>query len=271
MSHPAEPNGENRDDVTVEQIRSALHDAAEAYQPSRTAIVNRVASGRAATRSEARRLAFFSIRPVGAALAVAVTLVLSVVAVRSMNTDGPNNVAVNPPAAAPVAASASASRAPTTARPDATSTKQPRESAAPPPATGQTGPSGQPAGSDFLICDGAVDPHSVDTWSQNNVTITNTKTIDSLRITIKVALTAGTADAGRWTTVPNSDITITVTRQATALTYAYALKPGTTLAPGRYTFAAQFQHHSGRSADQDSYTVTARTGSAGADLGGAFG
>ncbi|HEV7962600.1 MAG TPA: hypothetical protein VGP57_08705 [Actinoplanes sp.] len=269
MSHPPEPNGENRDDVTVEHIRSALHDAAQAYQPSRTAIVNRVASGRAATRSEAKRLTFFSIRPVGAALAVAVTLVLSVVAVRSMNTDGPNNAAVNPPAAAPVAASASP--APATARPGATSTKQPRESATPPPASGQTSSSGQPAGSDFLVCDGAVDPHSVATWSQNNVTVTNTKAIDSLRITIKVALTAGTADAGRWTTVPNSDITITVTRQATALTYAYALKPGTTLAPGKYTFAAQFQHHSGRSADQDSYTVTARTGSAGADLGGAFG
>jgi hypothetical protein len=267
MSHPTEPNGENRDDVNVEHIRSALHDAAQAYQPSRTAIVNRVASGRAATRSKAKRLTLFSVRPVGAALAVAVTLVLSVVAVRSMNNDGQNNAAVNPPAAAPVAASASP--AASTGRPETTSTKQPRPPTTP-PTSGQTGPSGQPAANDFLTCDGAVDPHSVETWSQNNVTVTNTKAINSLRITVKVALTAGTADAGRWTTVPNSDITITVTRQATTLTYAYALKPGTTLAPGKYTFAAQFTHQSGRSADQDSYTVTARTGSAGAELAGTF-
>jgi hypothetical protein len=269
MSHPTEPNGENRDDVTVEHIRSALHDAAQAYQPSRTAIVNRVASGRAATRSKAKRLTFFSIRPVGAALAVAVTLGLSVVAVRSINRAGQDNAAVNPPAAAPVAASASP--APTTARPGATSTKLPRQSAAPPPASGQTNPSGQPAANDFLICGGAVDPHSIETWSQNNVTVTNTKVIDSLRITIKVALATGTTDAGRWTTVPNSDMTITVTRQATALTYVYALKPGTTLAPGKYTFAAQFQHHSGRKATGDSYAVTARTGSADAQLSGTFG
>ena len=253
MSHPTEPNGENRDDVTVEQIRSALHDAAQAYQPSRTAIVNRVASGRAATRSKAKRLTYFSIRPVGAALAVAVTLVLSVVAVRSMNSVGPNNAAVDPPAAAPVPASASP--APTTARPGATSTRQPRRSATPP---------------NFLSCAGAVDPHSVETWSQNNVTISNTKVLDSLRITLKVALTAGTADAGRWTTVPNSDMTITVTRQATVLTYVYALNQGKTLAPGKYTFAAQFTHHSGRNAKQDSYAVTASTAGADAKLAGTF-
>ena len=45
---------------------------------------------------------------------------------------------------------------------------------------------------------------------------------------------------------------------------------GATLAPGKYVFAAQFNHRAGRTTDQDSYTVVADTGKAEAQLAGGF-
>jgi hypothetical protein len=122
----------------------------------------------------------------------------------------------------------------------------------------------------FVTAQGGVDPNSVATWSQDTVTITNTKTLAALRVTITVDLTPGAADAGRYTTVPNSDLTMTVTRGASALTYAYVLKQGTNLAPGSYIFAAQFEHRSGRMTVNDSYAVAAGTRTSHAELSGTF-
>jgi len=267
MSPPKDQHGETPDDLTVEQIRSALHDTAQAYQPSRAAIELRVAHGRAAPRGKDRHgaRAYFTMRPVGAALAVVVISVLSVFAFRS-GTDHPP--VASSPATAPVAASPSPSPSSTGNRAGASSDHSrlpttPSRSGAPSSAGRST-----PAG--FLTAVGAVDPNSVDTWSQNNVTISNTAAVTSLLITIKVALTAEAAYAGRYTTVSNSDIIVTVTRDATTMTYSYALRQGVTLAPGSYVFAAQFVHHSGRDADRDSYTVVAQAGSAEGTLGGTF-
>ena len=269
MSPPKDQHSENPDDLTVEQIRSALHDTAQAYQPSRAAIELRVAHGRAAPAGKGRHgaRAYFTMRPVGAALAVVVISVLSVFAFRSGILRPP---VADPPATAPVAAAPSPSPAPSTTsnRAGASSGHSrlpttPSRSGAPSSASRST-----PAG--FLSAVGAVDPNSVDTWSQNNVTISNTAAVTSLLITIKVALTAEAADAGRYTTVPNSDITVTVTRDATTMTYSYALRTGATLAPGSYIFAAQFVHHAGRDAGRDSYSVAAQAGSADATLDGTF-
>jgi hypothetical protein len=183
--------------------------------------------------------------PVGAAVAVAVILTVSMIAVRAGGEH-------DQPAAAP-------RPAPTTAAS--------KPSAGPP---SRPAASVHPAANGFLSTKGAVDPHSVATWAQQNVTITNTKVLKSLRVTITVAASDGTSVAGKFTTVSNSDVTMTVTQAANFLTYAYVLHDGVTLAPGRYVFAAQFNHRAERPADQDSYTVVAGTGRAEAQLAGGF-
>jgi hypothetical protein len=240
MSHP---DGTGPHDPTDDYVRSALRDAAQAYQPDRAAMAHRVAAGRATTRAR-RRHGY----PIAAALAVAVIAVLSVVAVRSAADHGRRTVA-GPPVAAPA--------------PSATTTPPSR-----PPAPSRSATT--PAGNGLLTAQGRTDPHSVATWSEQNVTIRNAKTLTALRVTVTVSLTAGTADAGRYTTVPNSDVTVTVTRAATALSYAYVLKPGVRLPPGTYVFAAQFTHRSGRDAGRDGYAVTAAGGGGTAELSGSF-
>jgi hypothetical protein len=245
------PNGEHPDDPQTDYVRSALRDAAQAYQPDRTAMVNRVASGRAAARARARR----GIYPLAAAFAVAVIVVLSVVAVRSPGDDGTQRGA-NPPAAAPV--------------PSGSAPASASEPASQRPTTGGPSHAASTVPNGVVTAKGRVGANSVATWSESNVTVTSAKTITSLRVTITVALTPGAAAAGKYTTVPNSDVTMTVTKDASALTYAYVLKQGTTLASGSYLFAAQFDHRSGRSMTKDGYAVAGATRSASIELSGAF-
>lgn len=265
MEH-SRPNGDGHDDPTEEYVRSALRDAAQAYQPDRTAMVNRVASGRtaAATAAPRARWTLLGFYPAAAAAAVAVILVLSMVAVRSAR-DGDSGPIV---AAPPPSPTASASAPPT---PTGTTTPPAKSTTGTSPTTTRR-PSGKPTSTTFLTTDGAMDANSVDTWSQSNVTLTNTKPLVELAVTIKVAMNPSTADAGRYTTVPNSDMTMTVTRDETSLTYEFVLRDGKKLQPGNYVFAAQFIHRSGRSADADTYSVVARTASVDtkADLGGNF-
>jgi hypothetical protein len=257
MSQPREPRDE---DPTTEYVRSALHEAAQSYRPGRTAMVDRVAAGRAAPPRPAPRRSprsFLSVHPVAAAVAVAAVLAVSVVAVRS-GADHDQPTAAPPPAAAlsPTAVATTPARPTTT-----TTTTKPHSSPA----------SAHSAANGFLSTKGAVDPHSVPTWAQHNVTITNTKALASLRVTITIAATDGASAANKFTTVPNADLTMAVTPAGKSLIYTYVLRDGATLRPGKYVFAAQFNHRAGRTADQDSYTVVARTGSAGAELAGRFG
>jgi hypothetical protein len=259
------PNGDYPDDRRTDYVRSALRDAAQAYEPDRTAMVHRVASGRAAARAKARR----GIYPVAAALAVAVIVVLSVVAVRSA---GDNGIRPNPPAAAPLpvasppaAASVSPSGSPS-ARKTTGGASHSATAGTPPDGTAPGGTATDGA----VTAKGGVGANSVATWSETKVTITSAKPLSALRVTITVALTPGAAAAGKYTTVPNSDVTVTVTKDGSALTYAYVLKQGTALAPGSYLFAAQFDHHSGRSMAKDSYAVTGATKDGGVELSGAF-
>jgi hypothetical protein len=248
MSHP---NDGHSQDATTDYVRSALRDAAQDHQPNRHAIAHRVAAGRAPRRPKSRR----GMYPIAAAFAVAVIVVFSVVLVWSSGNDGTHRTA-NPPAAAALPSSSPSSSTTPTAR---------RTS----PTPGRSATGATPNG--FVTAKGGLDANSVATWSQNNVTITNTKTLASLRVTITVDLTPGAADAGKYTNVPNADVTMTVTRGASTLTYAYVLKQGTNLAPGSYIFAAQFLHRSGRMMSNDSYAVAAGTRTTHADLSGAFG
>jgi hypothetical protein len=223
-----------------DRVRDRLRDGAEAYQPDRAAIASRVAAGRSAIRSKRDRM-----RPAGAALAVAAVVAVSVVV--ACLADEPDRTPAAAPAPAPSAVAG------TTATPSAT--------AAAPARTVRP----------FLTADGDIDDNSVATWTQNTVTVRTSRTVVDLAVTISVALTAGVAEAGRYTTVPNTDLTTDVRRGADALVYSYTLKAGRQLRPGTYQFAAQFDHRSGRRPGGDSYAVAARTGTGETSESGRFG
>ncbi|MCA2213141.1 hypothetical protein [Jidongwangia harbinensis] len=263
------------DDFTVEYVRASLRDAAQSYEPDRTAMVNRIASGRAATAQPARR----SLLPVGAAMAVVLVLVASIFAVRLSNDDDPrrNVVAAPPPVASAPAETApdptTGSTTDSTGDPTATSDKPDKSRTTPPSRPGTTTPvrpTQSKARSTYLSTDGVVGANSVATWSESTVELKNTKPLVELAVAIKVAMTPGTAEAGKYTNATNSDFAVTVAREGDMLTYRFVLRDGKKLMPGDYRFAAQFTHRSGRSRDADSYTVTAAAGGMDAELTGAF-
>ena len=234
-----------------DRVREELRDAAGAYEPDRTAIVDRVAAGRSATRSGRDRM-----RPAGAALAVVAVVAVSVLAAR-LNSGPEQSTAANPgppPAAATGPSAVPATMAPSTAAPGRT-----------------TGSSSSATAKSFLTADGAIDQNSVATWTQHTVTVRTSKPVAGLRLTITVALTPGMRSAGRYTTAPNADLTMDVQRTADALVYSYALDDGVQLAPGSYEFGAQFDHRSGRSTAGDSYAIEAHTETADAEQSGRFG
>jgi hypothetical protein len=268
------------DDVTVEYVRSSLRDAAQAHEPDRTAMVNRIASGRSAVPAEVRP-ARRSLLPVGAALGVVSVLVASIFAVRLSNDDPSPGIVAAPPAPTSTAPPAPGTTPPTgatgttgatgsTGGTGTTGATDPATSTTRPTSTAPVRPTQTKAKSSFVSTDGIVGPNSVSTWSENQVQLKNTKTLAELTVTITVAMTPGAKKAGQYSNVAGSDIEVTVTEAANALIYTYSLRDGKQLRPGEYLFGAQFTHASGRSRDADWYAVTARTGSTNADLRGAF-
>jgi hypothetical protein len=258
-----------------ERIRSSLRDAAEAYEPDRQAISTRVAQGRAADRDKSLRRTMLGMRPAGAALAVVGVLAASGVAVRAAADDDQNLAESRPPAVVPAPVSTGSVTSPDpggtagTGRPAGTTATGAPE---PDGTTGMPGtqpPASRPAdGATWLEVDGGTGKDSVATWSEKRVTLHNTSPIVTLKVTITVPMTEDLAEAGKFTTVPNADVTMTVTRTPESLIYSYVLRDGATLIPGDYSFAAQFTHQAGREAAKDLYSVQAATSAATAERSG---
>lgn len=104
----------------------------------------------------------------------------------------------------------------------------------------QSSPPG-PAGS--LIATGSVDARSNRYWGQGNVTLTSTRAIRALHLTVRVSGGASVQSTGWWSTiVPLNIVTTTVSRVRDGLVYDVSLKPGQTLQPGTYEFGFQFDH-----------------------------
>jgi hypothetical protein len=225
-----------------EYVRGALTSAASAFEPDSNAIAYRVATGRDRSGRVRRAL------PVAAAAAVAVILSLSVLAIRG----GGQQPVAAPPAVLP-SSSARAEPSPSPVQ------SSPRSRLPSPSLSPSFSPSaaGSPRSQPNLAAAGATDPASGPVWSQQNVTLTTTRPVHALTVTIRIARTRGAAEAGRFTTAPNDDIAMTATTGSGALTYTYALKKGRTLQPGAYVFAAQFTHADGRGPEGDAFTVTA--------------
>ena len=249
-------------------LRTLLREEAERHLPDRDAMRDRVAQGRA---NQAQPSFFVRMRPAAAAVAVAGVLV-GVVGVRLAD-------AGTEPDGAPVAAATTpAHRSPTPHSPAATTPTEeeppgqpsaehspprtdPDDSTPTPKASASSGsaiPEAPGASSGFLASTGVLDSHSGPNWAQENVTLESTKAITALDLTMTVALTDGVTDSGKWTTVSNSLLTMTVTAESDKLVYRFTLNQGATLAPGSYVFAAQFNHKQGdRPLSGDSYAATA--------------
>ncbi|BCY05969.1 hypothetical protein [Actinoplanes sp. L3-i22] len=253
-----------------------LRREAERHLPDGDAMFDRINRSRFApepVRASRPFLGFTGLRPVAAAASVVGVLVAGFTGIRVLTSEEPKR--------APAATSGTASAAPSTTAP---LPPLPSRTSAKPKHTGgggstpsrtHTGPSSAPPSyqpvSGFLRSTGAINAYSTATWAQSDVTVTTSAAITALDLAISVDRTAGVTNTGSWSTIPAAMITITVTEEKDTLIYRFTLKPGGTLAPGDYVFAAQYEHAAGkRDVSADLYGAICSAGDQKAEVTGAF-
>ncbi|MET0423081.1 MAG: hypothetical protein ABW046_04365 [Actinoplanes sp.] len=264
-------------------LRGALNAEAGRHQPDRGAMLARITEARTApARSPLARIVAALMRPAAAATAVAGVLVVGVAGAQVV--DYTQN-RPDPPAAAPTATTTAPSTAPA---PSSTAPSRPHASSSaavpPPPATTRPHSSAPatskpptratttpPVSDDFLTATASLDPASFDNWAQSNLVLATTETITALDVTIRIADTGRPTDPGRWTSIPTEMVDITVKPHDGGWSYRFVLKKDQTLAPGRYTFAAQYNHTAGpRDQSDDTYSAKAKAADEDAKVTGAF-
>ncbi|BAL86194.1 hypothetical protein AMIS_9740 [Actinoplanes missouriensis 431] len=255
-----------------------LRQEADRHVPDRDAILTRVARRRG---EPARgRWAFLALRPVAAAASVVATLVVGVAGVKLIGDrpsgEVPAATGSSAPASPPVSPSPSSSMSPSASfspseQPPVTSTVRPHR----PSATGGT--AGTPAApqwtpaAGYLSSAAVIDAHSNDNWAQGNLVLTTTETVTALDVVVSVARTDGVTSAGQWSSVPKEMLSMSVTEEKDALLYRFTLHEGATLAPGGYTFAAQYLHAAGRrDPGADIFGAIAAAGDRKVEINGAF-
>jgi hypothetical protein len=247
-----------------EEITRRLRESAQAYRPDHARMLARVERGLAgpAVRHRTRSFTRSGPRTFLAGLATAGLLATGGFAVAGIvHGPSPSTTATTPtvsPAATP--------------RPTQSDSASPR----PTPSDSATAPGSSPttaAGSSHpaqttgarpqagpLWSAGSVDRRSIAYWSQSDLVLRSTQPVTALTLELRIAQTGGVQSTGSWRTLPSDDFTVTAQEVAGALVYRWVLKPGLTLPPGQYEFAAQFNHATGlRDAGGDSYRVDART------------
>jgi hypothetical protein len=121
-------------------------------------------------------------------------------------------------------------------------------------ATTATAPAGP------LTAAGTVDPHSSQYWAQENLTVTTTRPIRELDVTVAVSGGPAVRSTGAWTTLLPADVETTVRSVPDGLVYDITLKAGQTLQPTAYKFGFQFNRPSaGHEFALDTYRVSAVT------------
>lgn len=102
-----------------------------------------------------------------------------------------------------------------------------------------------------------MDTHSTEYWVQENLTVTPTKTIKQLHITVTVSGGTSVASTGIWTTIAPAELETEVTQVPGGLEYQVTLKPGQSLKPAAYRFGFQFNRPaSGHDFALDTYNIT---------------
>ncbi|MFK4066625.1 hypothetical protein [Streptomyces sp. NPDC029674] len=271
-----------------DELRTQLHEAAEAHRPDRARILARLERGMAQEdlpRSRAARpLRFGWVRAVGVTAAVAGIFAVGGYGMAAVVHGEPPQqpVAVSPTPTSTPAPSTDATRRvpspvtpapahPAPADPTPSTSREPREPNASPSRTPDTGApaAGEQAGP--LWSDGSVDPHSNDFWAQSNVTLKTREELTALTVELRIARTGGVASTGAWRSLPESDFTLTIAEKDGYLVHRWVLKQGRTVPAGQWVFAGQYNHaRGGRDARDDRYAVTARTRSGQLTVSGDF-
>ncbi|MFK0169869.1 hypothetical protein ACIQU5_13775 [Streptomyces sp. NPDC090306] len=217
-----------------EEVRARLRGAAGAHHPDRARMLARVERGMA---RPPRERAGPRPRPVLAGWAGVAATVAAVAGVLAAGGYAVTSAVRDP---APAGRTAAASAVPAPAAPS------------PPRARASGAPHAGP-----LRSAGAVDSHSNAYWAQSDLTVTVSARLTSFSVRLDVALTAGVKSTGAWLTLPEDDFTRTVTEADGFLRYEWVLRPGRTVPPGEWVFAAQYDHAQGsRDAGDDTYTAT---------------
>ncbi|MEU4624483.1 hypothetical protein AB0G04_31480 [Actinoplanes sp. NPDC023801] len=250
-------------------LGTVLRHEAERHVADRDAMLTRIAQRRT---EPARGRWALTLRPVAAAASVVATLVAGFAGIR-LAGDRPEperSPAATEGSSAPTPrATAVPSPSAAGGTPDDKGDGGTKEPDAPGPENTAVTPRWQPVNG-FLSSVAVIDGHSVGTWAQGNITLTTTETISALEVVINVVKTEGVKDAGRWSTVPETMITSTVSDEKNLLVYRFSLEQGT-LAPGSYVFAAQYLHAEGeRDPASDTYGALATAGKKQVTVTGAF-
>jgi hypothetical protein len=267
-------------ELSEHELRTRLCGLAAEHQPDRAAMLHRVARHRVGPPVAERRPAGQAVRLAGSALAVATILGVGGMA-RWALADGPEPAvtpapAVSAPAATPKT-TAPSNGTPSAATPSAGASSPGASSpGASSPGASSPGASGNARSSaakddarrDAIWADGSINPNSDDTDGRSDITLKLREPVRALELTVRVGPTAGLTDQGSTHDVTGATIETTVVREKDALVYHFKLAGGATLRSGTYVFTAKYgyDNEGGRDAGDDSYSVTASTVQAGAEL-----
>ncbi|MBO8193466.1 hypothetical protein ITI46_17640 [Streptomyces oryzae] len=130
-----------------------------------------------------------------------------------------------------------------------------------------------PASDGPLRSSGSLSAGGNDYWSQTEVTVRTGKPLTALTVELRIAENSPLSSTGSWRTRPSRDFDIAVRHAGGALVYRWKLKEGRTVPPGRHVFAGQYDHGTGarRSMAGDRYTVSATADGRAYQVGGGIG
>lgn len=255
MSNRPEDPGSGQARPDAQWLTELLDTEAERYSPDGRRI--RVAMherGRGHRHRASRRIRLSRIR-VGIAVTTVVAAAVAVIATVETQPTPPGS---SPAAATGKAPPASRSPVAGSSTPASEHSTQSAVSGHAIPAPTPTPPSSPPsaAGAKLVSASGHSDLGSFPYWIQEEVWVSLREPVTQLQLTVTVARSTGVASTGYWTTFNPAVFDVTVTTQATTLTYVFTLKPGNTLPAGNSTFAAQFNHWTPHNPASDTYALS---------------
>ena len=129
--------------------------------------------------------------------------------------------------------------------------------AAPGAGTGTAAPPATPTGPVRVTA--GLDPHSNPYWTESDVHVTTTARLASLTVEVRISAGSGAVTSNSsFTSAPGVPAAEVSTLSDGSLLYRWKLGAGQVLAPGTYTFGAQFDHdRASRDTTADRWSATA--------------
>lgn len=255
--------------VVNDDLHDRLRVSAEEFEPDRDRMWSRVSDGMRESRVVRAEPARSGWRVPLLAMATGAAVVLFGAIVVLGQTIGlgpvidpsPNPPAVDPATRAP-GVTTPADEEPETSAESATSDDAPEGGEEPDETATTEGPDAEtgaeaPGDVDWLAVQGSIDRGSNDYWTQSNLVLDNEVRLSEVTVELRVAIGDGVNDTGSYSTNNTRFTEAVVTEEGGFLVYRWTLNDGQTLPADRYEFASQFTHEASRSADADTYRITA--------------